>query len=97
MRISKTEHGLSLSGGLSLDEVDGARARLEQEIALQANAALVLDLAELEGRNSVMLSLLFCCLRAAEKASCELRFDQVPQSLFDMARVGGVESLLPMS
>ena len=71
------------------------RLKLESAIALSSGKSLQINLAQLSAVNSVVLSLFLCLMREANKVSCELRFVNMSQGLFDMARVGGVESLFP--
>jgi phospholipid transport system transporter-binding protein len=91
---------ISLSGHVEnpkdLSNILNCRTELEKEIALSAGKALKINLAQLDAVSSVVLSLLLCLIRAANKTSCELVFINMPQDLFNMARVGGVESLFPL-
>jgi len=71
------------------------RSKLEKCIASSAGKSLKVDLAQLSVVSSVVLSLFLCLIREANKVSCELNFVNMSQGLFDMARVGGVESFFP--
>ena len=89
---------ISLSGNLK-DGDDSSilkcRSKLESVIISSSDKSVQVNLAQLDAVSSVVLSLLLCLMREAKKASCELKFVNMSQDLFDMARVGGVESLFP--
>ena len=82
---------LALSGELSHSGVIEERKRLEAEIQGQAVDAIAVDLSELRTFNSEVLSLCLCLIRKAQTSGAELRFENTPRKLFDMARVGGIE------
>jgi len=97
--IEASGGGLSLSGDIQNGEgyssILKCRSKLERVIALSSDKSLQIDLAHLDAVSSVVLSLLLGFIREANKGSCELIFVNMSQGLFDMARVGGVESLFP--
>ena len=79
------------------NEFDGeallkGRVELESMLTAYAGKPLVIDLSELELVNNQLLSLFLSLFRAAKKISCELSFVNMSHRLFDMARVGGIES-----
>lgn len=82
---------LALSGEFSDSDVIQVRKRLEAEIEVCTDKALVVDLSALRTFNSEVLSLCLCLIRKAQSSGGELRFDNTPRKLFDMARVGGIE------
>jgi len=88
-----------LSGNvLSVEDhskVLSCRTKLEEIITLSAQKPLKINIAQLNAVSSVVLSLFLCLIREANKVSCELTFVNMSQGLFDMARVGGVESFFP--
>ena len=90
---------VSLSGDIQNGEDHSSilmcRSKLEKVIALSSGKSLQINLAQLNAVSSVVLSLFLCLIREANKVSCELTFVNMSQGLFDMARVGGVESLFP--
>ena len=82
---------LMLSGELNHSGVIEERKRLEAEIQDQTVDAIAVDLSELRTFNSEVLSLCLCLIRKAQASDAELRFENTPRKLFDMARVGGIE------
>jgi phospholipid transport system transporter-binding protein len=100
-------HTVADGAGLT---VDGDRALLEGVLdhrsvpALAAESddlfagrtALEIDLARVSSGNSAGLALLLEWLRRARRAECRLGFRNLPPSLRDIARVSGIEPLLPI-
>ena len=84
-----------MAGKFQTDDLVALRAEIETAIDANRNGHFALTLSDLEMVNSALISLLLCSLRQAEKVQCQLSLSGVPQKLFDMARVGGVESILP--
>lgn len=89
---------IKLEGGVESElNLLQLKAALTNEIQKSKNDDLVIDLEKLTTFNSQVLSLLLCGLRTAHKSQCRVRFDNMPPGLFDMARVGGLDSVLPRS
>ncbi|MDX1452791.1 MAG: STAS domain-containing protein [Oleiphilaceae bacterium] len=86
----------SLIGRFSELELLKARKELESALAAHAGKSLTINLSELESGGSQALSLLLCAMRMAQKHACSLQMQGMSRGLFDMARVGGVEALLPI-
>ncbi len=82
-----------LEGECRLDALPGLRRSLEKEVRAHAGNALTLDLEQFQTVSSAVLSLLLCVLRAASDQECQLHIRSMPPKLFDMARVGGLESI----
>lgn len=103
--VKRSEDQVSLSGELSDNErfdsvktdknLIHCRTELEVIIETYSGNSLQIDLAQLNVTSSMILSLLLCLSRAANHASCELKFVNMSRGLFDMARVGGIESFFP--
>ncbi|MFT5716698.1 MAG: phospholipid transport system transporter-binding protein [Oleiphilaceae bacterium] len=97
--VEINEKTISLIGDVLSPEnhsnILNCRSKLEKAIALSSGKSLQINLAQLNAVSSVVLSLLLCFIRTANKVSCELTFVNMSQDLFDMARVGGIESLFP--
>ncbi len=55
----------------------------------------VIDLSELESANAITLSLLLAWLRTGVHKNNSLDIRHMPRNLFDMARVSGLELILP--
>ena len=90
---------ISLNGDIQITEDHSSilkcRSKLEKAIALSSGKSLQINLAQLTAVSSVVLSLFLCLVRESNKVSCDLTFINMSQGLFDMARVGGIESLFP--
>ncbi|MBU2710064.1 STAS domain-containing protein [Zooshikella harenae] len=55
-----------------------------------------IDLGGITACSSVGLSVLLCWLRFAKKCSFQLKFVNMSADLFDLARVSGLDSVLPL-
>ncbi len=86
---------IALVGRVLDSELAGLRVDFERCIEERRGKDLIMDLQDLDSGGSHVLSLLLCGMRKSERESCKLAFSGMPQGLFDMARVGGIESLLP--
>ena len=62
-----------------------------------AEGARTVDLGEVTELDSALLALILAWLRDARAAKRELTFANVPQSLQTLARLYGVEELLPVA
>ena len=65
---------------------------------LQPNgeAALVVDMAQVEAVDSAAVSLILAWLREAQRRQVTLCFSHVPDNLLSLARLYGVAELLPL-
>jgi len=88
---------LSVKGQLSHINANESIKKLRLIIQSHHSGALQINLSELESVNSVVLSFLLSGIRAASKSACLIRYAGMSDSLFNMARVGGVEGLLTTS
>ena len=91
-RVDETT--ILLVGGVSVEKATDVSVLIQEHVRNKPNSELSIDLSELETVSSVMLSLLLCGLRAAKEVSCNLRYINISQDLFNMARVSGIESIL---
>ncbi len=88
----------SLVGEVSETEEDSALVSVRAFFdSLAAGQSVEIDLAQLGSFHSVALSLLLSVMRIAEKASCSVVFSNLPQKMFDVARVGGLDDIIPQS
>ncbi|MFE8072101.1 STAS domain-containing protein [Marinobacteraceae bacterium S3BR75-40.1] len=87
---------LFLGGHLDNDNIVAAREQGEQALR-RAEGEMKLDLSGLESFSSVVLSLLLCWMRLARRQGIELILVHIPPKLFDMARVSGLDTLLPFA
>lgn len=88
-------HRLLLSGELDAGSVIKARAEGEAYIETMRGCC-VLDLKALQSAHSMVLSLVLCWLRAAQRQGVELAIEGMSERLYDMARVSGLDALLPI-
>lgn len=97
LNIDETnEQKVLLAGESDIDGCIAVRKELELLVRRAANQALDIDFSAVESVSSAMLSMMLCCMRVAEQVKCQLTFSGLPQRLYDMARVGGLESVLPI-
>lgn len=92
-----TDTLVKLSGEFHESDVLYLRARLEGLVGNQRSGEFEIHLDEVSSVSSALLSLFLCCARRAESVGCELKLTGIPQKLYDMARVGGLEAILPLS
>lgn len=70
--------------------------RHEGERALKdASASLVVDLAGISRSTSAAISVLLCWMRAADRLGKKIQFANMPDKMFDVARVSGLDAVLP--
>ncbi|MFZ5604255.1 MAG: STAS domain-containing protein [Pseudomonadota bacterium] len=58
---------------------------------------VTVDLAAVEGVGSVGVSVLLCWMRAAEKLGKSLIFVNMPERMYDVSRVSGLDEVIPCS
>lgn len=85
---------LVLEGNVTSENVVALRSKGEG-IICQMSSKGVIDLAGLASANTITLSLLLSWLRFAKRSNVSLKINQPPSKLFDMARVSGLELILP--
>lgn len=66
-----------------------------QATATETRPSLDLDLSALVELDSSVIALILQTLRGALSRGCAVRVHKAPQRLFDLARLYGVEDLLP--
>lgn len=72
--------------------------RVEGEKLLKAAAGqLTIDLAGITRSTSAAISVLLCWMREAEKSGKKLQFANMPDKMFDVARVSGLDAVLPLT
>lgn len=92
--VLKDENTLVLKGEVNASNAVAIRKAGEGIISkLSVNA--VIDLSAISSAGAVTLSLLLCWLRAAKSRNISIVFTKMPDKLFDMARVSGLELVLP--
>lgn len=94
--VVESQNAVVLSGHCHEADLLRFRGELESLIRSCDSNSFTIRLKDLESVSSALLSVLLCCTRAAEQVGCELSLRGMPQKLYDMARVGGIESILPI-
>lgn len=84
---------LSISGVLNFDSVLSLDEEVRAWITNQPATALAINLAAVSYANSAAIALALGWLRLAREQKKTLSWQQVPQDMLAMARVGGVETL----
>jgi len=88
------ENILVLKGAVNADNVMAIRKEGE-DIISKLSTGGVIDLFAVSSAGAVTLSLLLAWLRAAKSRNVSLVVRRMPDRLFDMARVSGLELVLP--
>lgn len=95
--IIQSRHSVAMSGQIDVMREDPVLKQVRELIATLAQGdALEIDLAGLQSVNSVTLSILLSILRIAEPRGCVVSFCNMSSDLFSIARVGGLDSILPL-
>ena len=84
---------LFISGVLNFDSVLSLDEEVRAWITGQSATALAINLAEIGYANSAAIGLALGWLRLARNSGKTLSWQQVPEDMLAMARVGGVEAL----
>jgi len=93
--VSQEGNSFALSGQLESASTNGVRVEGEAIIA-SAEDTVCFDLSGVERCNSAGISLLLCWMRAARQHSKTILFKNMPAKMFDMARVSGLDEVLPI-
>ncbi len=96
LSVSRRDGVVVLTGELTFQTVPGLLSQ-EQALVAAGGDALKIDLAGVVRGDSAGLALLVAWLRAARKQRRQIQFLNVPPQLREMARVSGLERLLPLS
>jgi len=91
---ARSSDTLLLAGDVTSENVVSLRAKGESVIGKMTSRGTI-DLAGLCSANTITLSLLLSWLRFAKRRNVSVVISQSPGKLFDMARVSGLESVLP--
>lgn len=84
----------TLSGEVTTD--DAMSVRREGERLLKDAATLVtVDLSGITRSTSAAISVLLCWMREAERLDKKMQFANMPDKMFDVARVSGLDAVLP--
>ena len=88
------ENVLVLKGGVTAANVIVIR-KAGEDIISKFSIDGIIDLSSVSSASAVTLSLLLAWLRIAKSRNVSLVFRGMPDRLFDMARVSGLELVLP--
>ncbi|OUS31707.1 hypothetical protein A9Q99_03855 [Gammaproteobacteria bacterium 45_16_T64] len=86
---------MALEGVLNRHTVGPLRADFSKYLK-GADSCIELDLEKVGQSTSVGLSLLLCYVRKAKKTNKTLTLVNMPHKLFEMARVSGLDDVLPL-
>lgn len=86
---------LAVTGVLGFESVVGLEGRGVQWLREEAAASCAIDLGAVTYSSSAGLALLLAWLRAARQAGKRLRIRNMPAGMAALARVGGLDELLP--
>lgn len=73
-----------------------ARRALEKAIANSSGKDFRVDLSQVSSVSSAFLSLLVRVSAKAESSRCQLSFHGIPEPMLSMAKVYGVDAILPL-
>lgn len=95
--LEKDENGLMiLVGDINAETVVELQKQGEKLFSLEPSV-IRLDLKELVSAKSIVLSLLLSWLRYADRMNLTFEIINMPSQLFAMARVSGLEKVLPIT
>ncbi len=85
-----------LSGCVDTGNAVAVRQALEKMAAVWQDEVLVLNLSGVTSARSVVLSVLLRLMAACDKKGLQLRLESIPHRVFEMARVSGLDAVLPI-
>ncbi len=89
------EGRMQLSGVLDLDSVPKLLGMIE-DLSYDASAVAV-DLREVERADSSGVALLVAWMRQAREKQLDIRFLNMPSQMLNIARVSGLDAILPLA
>ncbi|RMF18035.1 MAG: anti-sigma factor antagonist [Gammaproteobacteria bacterium] len=94
-RVQREGPRVQLSGTVEHASAVAAREALVRALD-GLSGEVVLELSGLESASSVSISVLLRVMAEADRRKLELRLESMPRRLFEMARVSGLDSILPI-
>lgn len=88
---------LQLAGRFDYQRVQAVRPEGEALIRAHSGRNCRIDLSQVDAGGSVFMALLLSWLRVCDGRGIGMELCGVPPALFDMARVSGLDSVLPLS
>jgi phospholipid transport system transporter-binding protein len=93
--ITEDDRGrVALEGDLSFASVPDLWRRWRATVA--GRSVLDVDLSGVRRSDSAGLALLVACLREARQSGAQVRFFNIPSQMLAIARVSGLEEILPL-
>lgn len=93
----QSKQRVAMTGLIDVTREDPVLQQIREVVAtLDQGEDLEVDLSGLLSVNSVTLSVLLSILRIAEPRGCVISFCNMSSDLFSIARVGGLDSILPL-
>ena len=96
LTVSRRDDRLCLSGRLDFDSVAELLAAEQPWPADGADADVHIDLADISHSNSAGLALLLEWMKKAQQKGLQIKYHNVPEQLWVIARAYGVDRDLPM-
>lgn len=87
---------LAVIGDLVLENAPVMKLKGEQLLSAMGGKVII-DLAGVVQSGSAGVSVLLCWMRAAKSNNKELRFRNMPEKMFDIARVSSLDEFLPLA
>ena len=87
---------ISVSGTIDVTNAVAVRVSGERLLAASQEASIEVDLASLEQSGSVAISVMLCWMRLAKSNGKTLEFTNMPNKMFDVARVSGLDEVIPL-
>lgn len=96
VRIKSLGEGrMQLSGVLDIDSAGGLLSEIA-DLTYDASAIAV-DLREVERSDSAGVAVLIAWMRSARQAQRDIRFLNMPSQMLNIARVSGLDVILPLA
>ncbi len=91
------EDSLQVSGDLVMEYAGRLKSQGESLIRSLAGKTIRIDLSQVTQASSAGVSLLLCWLRSARQVGSELQITNMPEDMYDIARVSSLDKVLPIS
>lgn len=92
----RDDGSVELAGQFGHRSVLEARAQGEAHIKSLGQRTFQVDLSGVRASDSIFMALLLSWLRLCDSRGVEMELVGLPESLFDMVRVSGLDSVLPI-
>lgn len=92
----RDDGSMALSGYFDHESVLAVRSEGEAQIRSLGGQTVRIDLSRVEASGSIFMALLLSWLRLCESRGVAMELVGLPESLQDMVRVSGLDSVLPI-